>query len=277
MVVKRIFTNRNDEKYANILLEYINSHNIIHHYSIFIDFKKKLFWNTKKKNFYLGVAAHDIRTPMTSIFGYAELIQNTKNITDEKKNNYSNNIIKACNNALSLSNNILDFARSESGEIKLVKTNIDYIDFVSEIIKINEIIAKNKNISIKLEINEKNIKLFGDEILITQTINNLISNAIKYSKLDSIIIIKIYTNDEKIVTEIIDTGVGINPADIKKIMNPFVKGTNVPTGKEKSYGLGLAISKKIIEMHYGSINIDSEVNAGTKVSFMLPMIWRRLS
>jgi len=209
---------------------------------------------------------------MTSIFGYAELIQNTKNITDEKKNNYSNNIIKACNNALSLSNNILDFARSESGEIKLVKTNIDYIDFVSEIIKINEIIAKNKNISIKLEINEKNIKLFGDEILITQTINNLISNAIKYSKLDSIIIIKIYTNDEKIVTEIIDTGVGINPADIKKIMNPFVKGTNVPTGKEKSYGLGLAISKKIIEMHYGSINIDSEVNAGTKVSFMLPMI-----
>ena len=143
--------------------------------------------------------------------------------------------------------NLLNVSTIESGKVELKIKKLNYIEFVTQQKKFNQILANNKKIKIALITELDAVDLFFDNNYLSQAIDNLLSNAIKYSTHHSDILIKVSINDNNhILTEIIDNGKGIREEELDTLFNYFQKTSTRPTDGESSTGLGLAISKKII-------------------------------
>ena len=170
-----------------------------------------------------------------------------------------------------LVNNLLDISKIQSGKLELNLIKANYLHFVEECLSFNRLIAKGKSIEIISEIQENIPEIEFDLIYIKQVIDNLISNAIKFSHKDSKIIVKIERDNNIIVTNVIDEGQGIPEEEVKNLFIEFQKISVEPTAGEKSTGLGLAISKKIIEKHGGQIGVESIVGKGSRFYFTLPI------
>ncbi len=227
----------------------------------------------REKNRILGIAAHDLRNPISIIQIYSEFILDrmNNNLTDEQKK-FINQIYKTSYVMLNLLQDILDISKIESGVINLVKLPVNYLEFLKNSIEPNYIIAQKKNIDIIFENGEiSELTVHFDENRMTQVINNLLSNAIKFSNPGTKIFVRVSTTDRRVLTEVIDTGLGIPENDKGKIFHPFHKGSFKPTGDEPQTGLGLAIVKKIIEAHGGTIDFESEINRGSNFYFYLPI------
>ena len=246
--------------------------NLKEKYKKVLELNKELQKMNEEKNKFIGVAAHDIRNPIGAIFSFSDLLLTDPNLAkmDPKAIQMLSYIKELSSNSLNLLKNLLDVSTIESGTIELSYKFQDYIDFITKLIYFNSLIAKEKEISIKLETAEKELYFNFDEHYLGEVINNLLTNAIKFSHRNSNILIRISVTDKnKIKTEIIDEGQGIPADEQTKLFNYFQKTSTQPTDGEKSSGLGLAIVKKIIIEHKGSINVISEVGKGSNFYFEL--------
>jgi signal transduction histidine kinase len=224
-----------------------------------------------EKNKFIGIAAHDMRTPISSIYSFSDLMLTTytKDLTPDLLN-IINIIRDTSNSTLVLLSDLLNISVIESGNIKVNFKMQDYLEFVKKIMYLNQIIADKKGISIKLETAEKEIQLMFDEHYLSEVTNNLLSNAIKFSYQSSEIIIKVTkTQKNGVLTEFIDKGKGIAEDEQIKLFNYFQKTKTTPTDGEKSTGLGLAIAKKIIQEHGGKIGLKSAIGNGSNFYFEL--------
>ncbi len=221
-----------------------------------------------KKNEFLGIAAHDLRNPIGVIQGFANLLE--EEIGDEFKI-YTGTITRVSSEMLTLLNDFLDISKIEAGRLDLKSNEIEYISFVEQNIKMNRLIALNKKIKIVSDIEMDSQILHIDSGKIEQVLNNLISNAIKFSYPDSTVIVKVFKEKDQIVTQVIDHGQGIPENEIDKIFDPFKKTSVRPTGNENSHGLGLAIVKKIVEGHHGTVGVTSEFGKGSIFYFTIPL------
>jgi len=221
----------------------------------------------EQKNEFLGMAAHDLRNPIGVIQGFAELLEEQ---ADGELKEYTSMISKESSKMLQLLNDLLDISKIEAGRLDLKKNSTNYIALVKQNIKINNFIAHKKNIKIVSDFETTQLVMEIDEAKIEQVLNNLLSNATKYSYPNSKIIVKIFREDNQIVTQIIDQGQGIPEKEIDGIFNPFKKTSIHPTGSESSHGLGLAIVKKIIEGHNGNLGVTSKIGEGSVFYFTLP-------
>jgi signal transduction histidine kinase len=226
----------------------------------------------EEKNKFIGVAAHDLRNPIGAIYSFADLL-----LTDDSVANWDSNAIKMLSyikelshDSLELLRNLLDVSKIESGRIELSPKFQNYIEFTSKLMYFNLLIAKKKDISIKLETTNEALSFNFDEHYLSEVINNLLTNAIKFSHHKSNILIRISVTEKNTVkTEIIDEGQGIPVEEQAKLFNYFQKTSTQPTDGEKSNGLGLAIAKKIIIEHKGSLGVISEVGKGSNFYFEL--------
>jgi signal transduction histidine kinase len=233
---------------------------------------EKLEITNREKNNYVGMAAHDLRNPINLIFSYTDLLLDAQNTNlTEKQIGYFEIIRKLSGKMILLLKETLDYTNIESGTITLNKLQHDYNVVVYETIVDSKDFAGKKNINIKFESSEKNIFITFDKNRIEQVLVNLISNAIKYSYQNSDVIVRISRNEQGVLTEVIDNGVGMNENDLKKIFSPFQTGSSKPTNGEHSFGLGLAIVKKIVEAHGGKIKVITEKEKGSDFSFTLPI------
>jgi len=222
----------------------------------------------EQKNEFLGIAAHDLRNPIGVILGFSELLE--ERIEDEFKE-YTGEIIKMSSKMLSLLDDLLDYSKIEAGNLDMRREKTDYNAFIAENVRINELLARSKGISIVSNMEEQNLIVSIDEGKIGQVLNNLIGNAIKYSYPDSIITVRVFKDKDQFVTQIIDNGQGIPEKEIEGIFNPFKRTSVRPTGGEASHGLGLAIVKKIVEGHNGHVGVKSEFGRGSVFYFTLPI------
>lgn len=222
----------------------------------------------EQKNEFLGIAAHDLRNPIGVILGISKLLE--KQTGDEYKK-YTEIISGTSSTMLQLINDLLDISKIESGKFDLKKNEIDYIAFVERNIRMNEYFAQNKDIGIVSEFGIQQQILSFDDGKIDQVLNNLIGNAIKYSNPGTTITVKVFVENNQIVTQIIDNGQGIPEQEIDDIFRPFKKTSVRPTSGESSHGLGLAIVKKIIEGHKGEVGVSSVVGTGSNFYFTLPI------
>jgi len=222
----------------------------------------------EQKNEFLGMAAHDLRNPIGVIQGFSELLEEQ---VDGERKEYTSMISKESSKMLQLLNDLLDISKIEAGRLDLKKSSTDYIALAKQNIKINNFIAQKKNIKIVSDFETINLVLEIDEAKIEQVLNNLLSNATKYSYPNSKIVVKIFRENNQIVTQVIDQGQGIPEKEIDGIFNPFKKTSIHPTGSESSHGLGLAIVKKIVEGHQGSIGVTSKIGEGSVFYFKLPI------
>ncbi|MFX0070024.1 MAG: sensor histidine kinase [Candidatus Hermodarchaeota archaeon] len=166
---------------------------------------------------------------------------------------------------------MLDISKIESGHLVLNLTRVNYKEFIEECLIYNRLISKKKFIEIEAKFDKDIPHLEFDKDKIRQVLNNLISNAIKYSPKSSKIIVKIEKEVNKIITKVIDNGPGISEEELSNLFEPFHTTSLKSINGERGTGLGLTISKKIIESHNGQIGVFSQVNKGSTFYFTLPL------
>lgn len=247
-----------------------------------IHFQKKALEKTnhqldeanKELNNFIGMAAHDIRNPVGSIKMVAEMFLEREHISEEART-WIKMVETAATNSIQILNDTLNISKIQSGTIALNKAKTDYIKFITDNVLANQYLAHQKNQSIVFETTIDHIDIEFDSSRLSQVINNLLTNAIKYSNMNTKVIVKVaYDESDKnqLLTSIIDQGLGIDKKYHATLFDPFVTTSNKPTNNESSTGLGLAIVKKIVELHNGKINFTSEKDKGSNFFFTIPIV-----
>lgn len=224
-------------------------------------------------NKYIGMAAHDIRNPVGSIQMMSELMLEDETISENNRK-FLAMIHQSAQNSIQILHDTLNISQIQSGTIQLNLVQEDYIAFIKETITFNEHLAKKKDQKISLLSSLDSMNLLFDKSRLTQVLNNLLTNAIKYSDFNTEIIVKIGVSPEskdKLLTQIIDQGMGIDEEFHQQLFEPFTMTTNIPTNNESKTGLGLAIVKKIIELHNGKIDFTSNKGMGSDFFFTIPI------
>ncbi|HET6511100.1 MAG TPA: HAMP domain-containing sensor histidine kinase, partial [Candidatus Kapabacteria bacterium] len=225
----------------------------------------------EQKNQFIGILAHDLRNPLSLIMGYAEFLEtDLTDKLDADNRDYLSVIQNSSNFMLSLVNDLLDLSVIETGKLTLDRTRFNIHDLVLESVSLYKPMAAKKQIMVESLVPQQEIMIDADRLKIFQVLNNIISNAIKYSPRDSTVRVKLEEDNKQIRVSISDQGAGIETAELSRIFDPYQRGSTQPTGGETSTGLGLAIVKRIIEGHGGKLAVESAPNAGTVFSFSLP-------
>ncbi len=247
----------------------INESNMIIGTVVVIEDITKLKELDEMKSDFVSTVSHELRTPLTSIKGYAALMADLKMGPLNEQQKKSVDIInKESDRLADLINDILDLSKLETGKAKTVFTLTDIRDCVDECIMIG--VARNKGISVSRLIPDSMPKVLMDKAKIVQVFNNLMSNAVKFTKPGGKITIKGTNRAGYIQVDITDTGIGIPKREISNLFNRFYQVESHLTRNQGGTGLGLAIVKEIIGLHYGLLSVRSRVHKGTTVSFALP-------
>jgi signal transduction histidine kinase len=221
------------------------------------------------KNKFIGMAAHDLRNPIVSILGFTDVLLSDDELEAEDSKRYLEIISAACKKMLDLISDTLEVSVIESGELLLNPGFGSLAELVIERLQILDPIAARKNIEIVKNFDTVENSWF-DPSRVAQVIDNLISNAIKFSPHDKKIFVSLDETDDDVTISIKDQGPGIAAEDQHRMFDHFQKLRNKPTDGESSTGLGLAIAKKIVDVHGGRINVESKAGDGATFSFSLP-------
>ncbi|MFW6227113.1 MAG: sensor histidine kinase, partial [Bacteroidota bacterium] len=224
------------------------------------------------KNKILGIAAHDLRTPVGNILNISGFLMDAiKNNINERQFKLLEAVHISSKNLIDLLNDLLDFSAIELGKLKLNLERTDILSLIKRVVDLNTLMAENKNIDLTFNHSDILPKITVDPVKIEQVLNNLISNAIKFSYPESTIDIDAEANEHDIEITVTDHGQGIPKEEQNNIFKPFHRTSVKSTANEKNTGLGLAIVWNIIKGHQGKIWIESEVAKGTAVHFTLPL------
>ncbi|MCO5250121.1 MAG: hybrid sensor histidine kinase/response regulator [Candidatus Kapabacteria bacterium] len=224
-----------------------------------------------EKNKYIGMAAHDLRSPIGSAFSFSNLLIEDYTVFSQNEHvDFLKIINERCLFALNLIENFLDASKIESGILDLDVKENDYCELVQSCISQNSIYAQKKSQQIIFNSEQPKIKFSVDRNKIEQVLDNLISNAIKYSHKNKKIWVSVRIENNNLITEVKDEGPGIPENELDSVFVAYKTTTIKSTNNEKSTGLGLAIAKKIIEAHKGEIFVKSKEGIGSTFYFTLP-------
>jgi len=224
----------------------------------------------KVKNELLGMASHDLRNPLTSIQGYSGfLLKKGATLKEDTRTDFLKIINSASGNILELLNDLLSLSAIESGQLVLNLKSGNLRSLIEERIRLYTHLATEKNIHFKINCRETSVVLF-DTPRIEQVIDNLLTNAIKFSPVGGIIEIIMESGKGYIRVTITDEGPGIKSENLDDLFKPFKKIEPDSTKDAKGTGLGLAIAKKMIELHNGTLTFKPSKNQGASFSFKLP-------
>lgn len=224
---------------------------------------------TKDKLF--AIIAHDLRSPFTNILGFSEfLIENVNDIGVAESEEYLTEINSSAKSTLILLENLLNWAKSQTGQMSFNPEKMIFSDVILEIIKLNKSLAKNKDISLNYFSSDE-IEVYADENMLKTILRNLISNAIKFTNSEGHISVLAISKQDHVEITISDDGIGINEESLKELFNIASNKSTLGTAKEKGSGLGLLLCKEFIEEHDGRIWVESEEGKGSNFKFTLPL------
>ncbi len=224
---------------------------------------------TKAKLF--SIIAHDLRSPFNSILGFTELlIENLNNLGVEESEKYLDIINSSAKNTLILLDNLLNWAKSQTGQVIFKPEKVVLSSIIQEIFELLNSSAKNKNILLNCFQLEE-IIVFADQNMIKTILRNLISNAIKFTNSNGKIDVTALQNDNFIEIAVSDNGVGMNEEIRNKLFSLETNETTIGTANEKGSGLGLILCKEFVEKHGGKIWVESELGKGSVFKFKLPL------
>lgn len=225
-----------------------------------------------QKNQLIGMVAHDLRSPLTVIMGVGDLLgMQAKGSLTERQLKYLERMKTSSLYMLGLINNLLDVDMVESGNLRLDPSEVDLSALVRQSVDLNNFLAEGKGISISFADESSLPPLRLDRSKIEQVLNNVLSNAVKYSEGGSSVRVTLASSPSHAVISVRDEGLGIPQEDLETIFKAFEKGSTRPTAGEKCLGLGLAIVKKIVDGHGGGIRVESRVGVGTTFHISLPV------
>ncbi|NYB52315.1 MAG: HAMP domain-containing histidine kinase [Methanobacteriaceae archaeon] len=225
----------------------------------------------QEKNQFLGMAAHDLRNPLSVIMMYSEfIIDEAGDDLSEEHQEFLQVIYSSSEFMLNLINELLDVSKIESGKLELELEPTNIIEFIKDNLSMNQVLAHKKDIIIDFSHDEGiNDMVMIDRARISQVLNNLVSNAIKFSSNGQKVKVNLSESEGELRVTVTDHGQGIPEDELHKLFKPFSKTRVKGTAGEKSTGLGLSISKRIITEHGGEIGVESKYGKGSKFFFTL--------
>lgn len=231
----------------------------------------KILEADKVKNEFLANISHELRTPLNAIIGFSEILSNQLfGPLNEKQTEYIKDIHVSGIHLLEMINEILDISKLEANAMTLNPSEFSISRAIDEVANIVKSIADKKNVTINKNITEDRV-ICADFQKIRQILYNLLSNAIKFSPENDKIGLNVFFDKDNLFIEVKDNGIGIASKNQKRIFEKFVQLENAYTKKESSTGLGLTITKELVQMHGGQINVKSELNKGALFNVRIPL------
>lgn len=226
----------------------------------------------KVKSLFLANMSHELRTPLSSIINCSELLkEGIFGELNDKQSKYISNILDSGNHLLKLINDILDISKIEAGKMMLVMDYYSISEIVNESFSIVKSLAYRKNLTVNINIQPLDFKIKADANKLKQIICNLLSNAIKFTNPEGVIELEVYKIEDYVQINVKDNGIGIKKEDQERIFNEFEQVDGSYERQYEGTGLGLPLTKKLVEMHGGKIFLSSQINKGTNVIVTLPI------
>lgn len=223
------------------------------------------------KSEFLAVMSHELRTPLNSIIGFSELL--TQGDLNERDGHYVENVLTSGKHLLGLVNGILDLVNIETGKVELSLEKMSMPLTINECLLMIKPNAEKNNIILKKEIDPELDYIEADRQKIKQILLNLLDNAVKFNKAEGgIVKVSAKKAGDMAMISVSDTGIGIKEKDMEKLFNEFEQ---LDKGRSRKYGgtgLGLVISKKLVELHGGKIKIESKNGEGSTFAFLIPLM-----
>ena len=228
---------------------------------------------SNQKTDFLAHISHEIRTPLNSIIGFSDIMIEEKfgPIQNERYREYLRDINKSGNHVLDLINDLLDLSKIESGKLELEFEAVDLNEVVAESVALLQPQANGNRIIIRTSLSRAVPKVVADSRSIKQIILNLVSNAIKFSPMNSQVIVStVYENNGEVALRIRDTGNGMSESEIKEALKPFHQVHTVGEERNEGTGLGLPLTKALVEANRALFDLESEPGQGTIAHVQFP-------
>lgn len=223
------------------------------------------------KDEFVFIATHDLRTPVTAIRGFLDIIENSGEELSEKNKENFDAVLQSSDRLNQLVNDLLEVARSESGTIKVEVEPTDIIEIIRDAIKQVEPSAQEKDVKIVTEIEKDKWLVMGDGVKLKEVMENLLSNGIKYNKQNGELKINLQEQGENLAVSVSDTGLGIPREHQDKVFQKFFRSQTEKTKDITGTGLGLFVVRMLIEKMKGTITFESTEGVGTTFTFKLPL------
>jgi signal transduction histidine kinase len=223
------------------------------------------------KTEFVSMVSHELRTPLTSIQGYAELLLEDERIVGEERESLTI-VRKNADRLLELINDLLDLSRIEAGRVDLHRTSLDLARLISEVARSLRPLIEAKRQRLKLDLGDALPAVWADANRVTQILTNLISNAHKYTLVDGSITVAARRDDGFVRVDVSDTGIGLSPEDQAQLFTRFFRAHERSPQAGGGTGLGLVISRLLVELHGGRITVSSAPGQGSTFSFSLPVL-----
>jgi signal transduction histidine kinase len=221
---------------------------------------------------FLTVAAHELRTPVTSLVGYAELLMRRSEqgrLTPETLERPIRTLVEQAYRLDQLTGMLLDVTRLEGERIVLTKQPLDIVELMHRVVRGLYVLAERHTITVSPLPHP--VMVPGDQLRLEQVFYNLLHNAIKYSPEGTRITVNIGVSDDQVQLAITDQGVGIPDTDLPHIFERFYRASNVAAQIDKGMGVGLYLVKELVTLHHGSIAVQSTLGVGTTFTVCLPL------
>ena len=244
---------------------------IIYIKRLYIREKQKAIESEQLKTAFLANLSHEIRTPMNGIIGFAEML-NKPDLKEEKKQMYTRVIIENSKRLLAMVSDTLEMSKIELGQVDIMKTDVNIDTLMNKLFQFYELKAQQKGLLLKLNYNiqEKNLAIFTDEQKLWQILNNLLNNAIKFTRAGNI---ELSCNkiENEIIFSVKDSGIGIEKKHHNLVFERFRQVDLSSSRNFGGSGLGLAISKNLVILLNGNIWLESEIGKGTTFFVSIPV------
>ncbi|MBL4739492.1 MAG: HAMP domain-containing histidine kinase [Sneathiella sp.] len=235
--------------------------------------REEALMSNRVKSQFLGNMGHDLRTPLNAIIGFSEVLKGEiyGKIGHDKYKEYSSDIHFSGKHLLELINNILDVSSIECGKFTMHESWFNLPDVINQSKRLHQLLATQANVELKSVINDEIAEFYGDPLRFQQILNNLISNAIKFTPSSKKISVFCALHEGgNIIIKIMDTGTGIPHEDLSTIFEPFFLGDDKTVTSKRGTGLGLFLVKSFADFHHGTVEVESEIGKGTCFTLTFP-------
>jgi PAS domain S-box-containing protein len=234
-------------------------------------YERRLRQLDRMKSDFVSNVSHELRTPLTAIKGSVDnMLDGITGALNERQTRYLNRIKANADRLGRLINELLDLSRIESGKIDLVPAELPMVSVAKEVAESLRPVAAEKLISLEVSDHDDEVLAWADRDKITQVLVNLVGNAVKFTPAQGKVTLSVEREGQAVRVSVADTGPGIPAGEMDKVFDKFYQVARVNKEKTRGAGLGLAISKALVEMHGGRLWLESEAGSGSVFSFTIP-------
>ena len=225
---------------------------------------------SRTKSEFLANVSHELRTPLNAIIGFSEILQSDVPGIESRRAEYARNIHESGIHLLAIINDILDLSKLEAGKLGLDEVDVDVPSLIEGCMRIIGERADKAGLSLATNLADRLPAIRGDERKLKQVLLNLLSNAVKFTPPGGSVTIEATAPGTEVAIVVRDTGIGIAPEDMPRVLAPFVQVEGAFSRRYDGTGLGLSLAKSLTEMHGGTLSLDSTPGRGTAVTVRVP-------